>query len=147
MRRSKSKNDRIQKEVEATKVPPQVVSRPIPALGLMIKAVHESAMQPSFAAGAPLQEPSRSCMVTTKNDDNPKKMDTKVTYLSPEKPTKTSRSSLMTPQEYSGKLETKHNLLLSQPSINLWSSEAYSIFEGKKKVKDYVFIVMILFSF
>ena len=136
-----SASDRIQKAAAASKAPSQVVSRPIPALGLFIAAAHQSAVNPTN-----VNPPTIPLTPSLPPRDNKYTMDTKfpVATRSTEPlksprtsratllrtPEKSSRVNLITPPEYSGKLEKKHNVELTHTTINPWSSEAYSIFQG-----------------
>ena len=146
-----SKNERIQKEVAASKVPSQVVRRPIPALGLLIAAAHETACNSTDVVETKLPAPNCSPLPIRTKENQSIAMDTKfpvasksVDRLTPEKQ---ARVTLKTPEEYSGNLEKKHNAELKRPTLNPWSSEAYSIFEGNHIAQriSYSYSITLLF--
>ena len=133
-----SKNERVQKAVAASNAPPQVVSRPVPALGIFIAAAHQSAINTTNVDEAKIPVPNTSPLLIRHNENQPKAMDTKFPVASktvtPEK-TSTSRVTLKTPEEYSGSLEKKHNAEINRLPMNPWSSEAYSIFQGNRTLQ------------
>ena len=128
-----TQTQRLQKAAAASQAPPQVVTRPMPALGLFIKAAQESAVT-AVTPEVPKELPSHF-RAGSLQEDNPITMDTKFPVArktSASLAAAEKRINLITPPEYSGKLEKKLNLDIGKPKIN-WSSEAYSIFEGTEQ--------------
>ena len=129
-----TQTQRLQKAAAASQAPPQVVTRPMPALGLFIKAAQESAVT-VVTPEVPKELPRHLQGGGSLSEDNPITMDTKFPVArktSASLAAAEKRVNLITPPEYSGKLENKLNLDISKPKIN-WSSEAYSIFEGTEQ--------------
>ena len=128
---SDSKEERIKKAVAATKAPDQVVRRPVPALGLFIAAAAQNANLATNVSNVEAEEGLKGPAQTFSKDENVIAPDCEFPVArktSPITPKKTSR--MITPSEYSGKLEKKLNLEPPRPPLNPWSTEAYSIFEG-----------------
>ena len=133
-----SKDARIQKLVASSNAPPQVVTRPIPALSLLIASTHQTALLPTNQSAPNLAtEPTKSSTELHKKG-NPLTMDTKFPVSTrkenPIAPVASRKEKITTPAEYCGKLEAKQNVELSAPTFNPWSAEAFSIFEGKKTI-------------
>ena len=132
-----SKNERVQKAVAASNAPRQVVSRPVPALGMFIAAAHQSAINTTNVDKAKIPVPNTSPLLIRHNENQPKAMDAKFPVASRAvTPEKTSRVTLKTPEEYSGSLEKKHNAEINRLPMNPWSSEAYSIFQGNRTLQN-----------
>ena len=128
---SAAKDERIKKAVAASKAPDQVVRRPVPALGLFI---HAAAQNANLATNVATSEPPKDSVQTFSKDENVIAADSKFPVAcktQPITPVKKPRVNLITPTDYSGPLEKKLNLETPKPPLNPWSSEAYSIFEGK----------------
>ena len=134
---SESKDERIKKAVAASKAPDQVVRRPVPALGLFIAAAAQNANVATNVANTSVDGPKDPAQTFSK-DENVIAADSQYPVARktpPKTPVKqTPRITLITPEDYAGKLEKKLNLEAPRPPLNPWSSEAYSIFEGTVKL-------------
>ena len=128
MIRSHSKNERIQESARASTAPEQVVSRPIPALSLLIAQTHQSALLPTASTGSKLStSPESSAISKKQHADLGATMDT-VFPVAPKvqiKEPSPSRQIVKTDSKLS--IESK---LSKQTTYNKWTAEAYSIFEG-----------------